>query len=135
MAQALDDAGMKANICHGLSSQDPAADPEQLKGWRDTLTLLDQTGSRGDGRIRVDVGLHAEYTSTERLVRAVAGLAREKGLAVHTHISETKKEHGECKERHGGLTPVQYFESCGIFENPVLAAHCVCCLLYTSRCV
>ena len=125
VARALDDAGMKANICHGLSSQDPAADPEQLKGWRDTLTLLNQTGSRSDGRIRVDVGLHAEYTSTERLVRAVAGLAREKGLAVHTHISETKKEHGECKERHGGLTPVQYFESCGIFENPVLAAHCV----------
>ncbi|WP_302327848.1 amidohydrolase [Enterocloster lavalensis] len=124
VARALDEAGMKANICHGLSSSDPGQRPESLKGWKDTLALLEQSKT-GDGRIKVDVGLHAEYTSTEPLVRAAAGLARDHGLALHTHISETRKEHEECRQRHGGLTPVRYFKACGVFENPVLGAHCV----------
>ena len=124
IARALDEAGMKANISHGLSSPDPGVKPESLKGWQDTLALLERSRA-GDGRIKVDVGLHAEYTSTETLVRAVAGLAKEQGLAVHTHLSESKKEHEECKQRHGGLTPVQFFQQCGVFENPVLGAHCV----------
>ncbi len=124
IARALDEAGMKANISHGLSSNDPSQRPESLKGWKDTMTLLKQSRA-GDGRIKVDVGLHAEYTSTETLVRAAAGLARDQGLALHTHISETRKEHEECRQRHGGLTPVQYFKQCGVFENPVLGAHCV----------
>ncbi|WP_320992083.1 amidohydrolase [Hungatella sp.] len=125
IARALYDAGMKANICHGLSSSDPHERPESLKGWRNTVSLLNEYRDKKDGRIRIDMGLHAEYTSTDNLVQAVAAFAKEQGLTVHTHISETKKEHEECKLRHGGLTPVQYFYERGMFENPVLAAHCV----------
>jgi len=125
IARALDGAKMKANICHGLSSSDEQTKPENLKGWKDTLTLLKQTRQRKDDRIQVDAGLHAEYTSSDTLVRAVAELAKDQGLIVHTHISETQKEHRECKERHNEMSPVQYLKSCGIFENPVLAAHCV----------
>lgn len=125
IAHALHEAGMKANICHGLSSRDVQEKPEHLKGWKDTVALMAEEEILKDGRIQVDMGLHAEYTSTEALVRAAAGFAKDHGLSVHTHISETKKEHEECKQRHGGLTPVEYLEHCGIFENPVLGAHCV----------
>lgn len=125
IAQALDEAGMKANICHGLSMSDPHMKPEGLKGWKDTENLLRQTEQQKNGRIRVDMGIHAEYTSTDTLVRAAAGFAKDHGLRIHTHISETRKEHEECKKNHGGQTPVQYLKSCGLFENPVLAAHCV----------
>ncbi|MDO4328803.1 MAG: amidohydrolase [Lachnospiraceae bacterium] len=125
IAQALDEAGMKANICHGLSASDPDVRPEELKGWKDMEKLWKQVKQREDDRIRVDVGLHAEYTSTDALVRAAVGFAKDQGLRIHTHISESQKEHEECKKRHGGQTPVQYFRSCGLFENPVLAAHCV----------
>ncbi len=31
----------------------------------------------------------------------------------------------ECKKRHGGSTPVQYFYLLGLFDFPVTAAHCV----------
>ena len=31
----------------------------------------------------------------------------------------------EGRERHGGLTPVAYFDSLGLFDAPVTAAHCV----------
>ena len=39
-------------------------------------------------------------------------------------LSETKKEHEECKARHG-MTPAAYFEKLGLFDQPTTAAHCV----------
>ena len=45
---------------------------------------------------------------------------------MHVHISETKKEHEECKARHGGLTPIQAMDSWGVWDGPrSYAAHCV----------
>ena len=134
MAEALDRAGMKANICHGISSFDPAQKLADLPGYRDTLRLARDVkagvygGEAGTGegsRIRADMGLHAEYTSTEGLVRQIAEAAAEEKLAIHVHISETETEHEACRERHGGRTPIRYMADCGILDVPMQAAHCV----------
>ncbi len=77
------------------------------------------------GRFVEEFGLHAEYTSTEPLVKDVAAFAKENALRLHIHCSETKSEHEACKGRHNGMTPVAYLESCRIFENPTNLAHCV----------
>lgn len=58
-------------------------------------------------------------------MRDVADYAREAGLRVHLHLSETRKEHEECKTRHNGLTPAALFERVGLFDVPTIAAHCV----------
>jgi 5-methylthioadenosine/S-adenosylhomocysteine deaminase len=47
------------------------------------------------------------------------------GVQTHLHVSETKLEHDECKQRRDGLTPIQYFDSLGFFRAPCTAAHCV----------
>lgn len=141
MAQSLYECGMKANICHGISSSDPDVRLAGLKGYKDTLALKKSVaegrfagkgagtkatgGSGSASRIKADMGLHAEYTSNENLVREVADAALDEGLGVHVHISETLSEHEECKARHGGRTPVKYFEDSGLFRSRVLAAHCV----------
>ena len=41
------------------------------------------------------------------------------------HLSETKLEHEECKQRHGGQTPTAYFASLGVFDQPATVAHAV----------
>ena len=64
-----------------------------------------------DGRILVDYNIHAEYTSNEQTCRDIAEVAKAAGLRMHLHLSETKSEHEECKQRHGGMTPLAYFES------------------------
>lgn len=79
----------------------------------------------GNGRIKIDASLHAEYTSDEATARAVADFAKEENLNMHVHVSETKLEHEECKERREGRTPVRYLNDCGIFDTPSIAAHCV----------
>lgn len=60
-------------------------------------------------RIKMDMSIHAEYTSNHLAVEAVSGYAKEKSARLHIHVSETKKEHEECKIRHGGMTPCTVF--------------------------
>ena len=93
-----------------------------VKGNLDRL-IRDVQGA-GDGRIVVDCNIHAEYTSNPRAVADLAAYAKEHGLRLQVHVSETRLEHEECKQRHG-LTPAAYMEAHGIFDSPTTAAHCV----------
>lgn len=123
-ARAAIDAGVKMNLSDSLLAFDgEGLDELSVKGSLDRLTR-DLQGA-ADGRIVVDCNVHAEYTSNPRAVADLAAYAKERGLRVQVHVSETRLEHEECKERHGGLTPVRYFESLGLFDCPTTAAHCV----------
>ncbi|MCQ2546548.1 MAG: amidohydrolase, partial [Clostridia bacterium] len=123
--KALHEAGMKANLCNGVVSFDESASYYEDRAYSDTLRLMEWLESLDDDRIRTDASAHSEYANRERPLREVADFAAEKGLNIQIHVSETEFEHEECKGRHGGLTPVQYFEKCGLFRSPVIAAHCV----------
>lgn len=87
--------------------------------------LIREFHGSADGRILIDYNIHSEYLSNPVVVADIAKLAKEKGLNIHVHVSETKLEHEERKERHEGMTPIRYFESLGVLDVPVTAAHCV----------
>lgn len=120
-AEAVLETGIKANLAlmaaNGESS-DPYPFP-QADEWRQIYH------NSGDGRLKIDACIHAEYTTQESFVHSVAEYAEANGLNVHLHLSETKTEHEECKERRNGRTPAEYFNDCGVFANPTTAAHCV----------
>lgn len=116
--KAVEESGLRA--CLGLVVLDshPLARPEEdlafLKEWRDP------TG----GRIQLAMAPHSLYTvSGERLVRA-ARIARENGLKIHIHVSETRTEVENCVRTHG-MRPIGYLDSLGILGPDVIAAHCV----------
>ncbi|MEG0620495.1 MAG: amidohydrolase [Raoultibacter sp.] len=123
-ARAVLDAGMKCNICDTLIAPDnkPYSAYPLAAANRE---YLEEFHGAGDGRLLVDFNIHAEYTSHPTAVAGLAAAAKEAGVRIQLHASETRSEHEECKARHGGATPVQYFESLGVFEVPVTAAHCV----------
>jgi 5-methylthioadenosine/S-adenosylhomocysteine deaminase len=125
MVRAASETGAKMNVARALVMFDDLADPLADKRYDEALNTFKKYNGLDDGRIIVDYALHAEYTSTPALVKAIAALARETGTRVQVHISETKSEHEECKQRHEGRTPVAYFADLGLFETPVIAAHCV----------
>lgn len=118
------ESGLKANISHGISSFNENDNYIEEKGYRDTLRMFEALKENPDDKIKIDVGLHAEYTSNQGLVIALADLAKEKNMRVHTHVSETGKEHEECKKRFG-MTPTAYFHKNGLFDQATTAAHCV----------
>ena len=114
----VDKSGMRAAIGITVMDNHSQAVTDQkvefLKQWKDP------TG----GRIQLVMAPHAIYTvNTERL-KWCSKLARENGLRIHIHVSETKQEVEDCVKAHG-MTPVRYLDSIGLLGPDVLAAHCV----------
>ncbi len=117
------DSGIKMNLSRGYTSG-PETAPENDFRFNETLELIKEFNGAADGRIIVDMCIHGEYTNAEAPMRRIAEYAREKGLGIQVHVSETQSEHEECITRHG-KTPIAYFESIGVLDTRVCAAHCV----------
>ena len=123
MAKSILDSGIKCNLSRGLTVFSDQ-DYEQLEAYKDNMDLLKNYQNAGNGRLKIDLCIHGEYTTTPKVVEAVAKHAKSENVNVHIHLSETKKEHEECKQRHG-KTPAKYFSDLGLFDQPTTAAHCV----------
>ncbi len=123
-AQAVLASGMKANLCRPLQSFDPDEEPMTCRRMQEMLALYDDWNGAGDGRIVTDFSIHAEYTCTEKMVRAAAEEAQKRGAGMHIHLSETEAEQQNCVKKYG-TTPAQWFDSLGAFGGRAYAAHCV----------
>lgn len=123
MARAVIESGIKNNIGRGITNFSDK-DIKDIPGFQETVALYNEYNNAANGRIKIDISLHAEYTSTPKTVKQLAEYTKEIGAGMHVHISETKYEHEQCKEKHG-LTPVQYLNSLGLFDTRTTAAHCV----------
>ena len=124
MARAVIDSGAKNNISRSIVNFD-GSDFDSMESVQEMKNAVKSLNGAANGRVIMDSSLHAEYTSDEKTARALAEYTKEMGINMQVHVSETKTEHEECKERHGGKTPVQYLADCGIFDTRSTAAHCV----------
>lgn len=122
--EAAKKSGFKINISSGITSFDKKP-LSQNKNFSEEKYNFENLHNSMDGRIKTDFSIHGEYTSNPSIVSDLAKYLKGKDVGVHIHLSETKKEVWECKERNGGMTPVEYFESLGLFDMDVTAAHCV----------
>lgn len=121
MMPALEKLPMRATLSVGLFGQADNAD-EQL---RDNISFHREYNGAMDGLIRIGLGPHAEYTATPAFLERCADAARQLHCPLHIHVSETRKEHVQCVQRHG-VTPVGLLNKVGFFdENTALMAHCV----------
>jgi 5-methylthioadenosine/S-adenosylhomocysteine deaminase len=125
MARAVIESGAKANTARALACFDEDADMYEMDSFKEAKRLFEHCNGAENGRVRIDMAIHMEETSTERLARQLAEYAAKIGARVQVHISETQSEHEGCKERHEGRTPIAYFNDLGLFESPTTAAHCV----------
>lgn len=122
-ARAVAETGIKANLARGYSS-DGNTTAENDRRLAESLALYREYNGYGDGRVIVDLSVHAEYTNVPSAVERIADAAAKLGARVQIHLSETESEHEGCIERYG-KTPAEWFESLGILDLPVCAAHCV----------
>lgn len=72
--------------------------------------------------VRVGVAPCSPFSVTEDLMRQAAGLARQHGVRLHTHLAETLDEARFCRERFG-CSPVDYVERLGWLGDDVWVAH------------
>ncbi|MCI8651627.1 MAG: amidohydrolase [Oscillospiraceae bacterium] len=126
VGQAVADAGLSANLCCGGVFFGETFSPDACGDCKNQEALFEAWHGYDHGRIQVDASIHGEYTSKAGLWEWMAAFAQTHGLNMHVHVSETKKEHEECKARHGGLTPIQILNRHGVWDGPrAYAAHCV----------
>ena len=77
-----------------------------------------------DAMVRVAIAPCSPFSVTSDLLREAAVLARQLGVRLHTHGSETVEEEAFCLERFG-MGPTDYLEGLGWLGDDVWMAHCV----------
>lgn len=118
-------AGLSANIARGITLFTDDYRFDTFPGCVELQQLTQRWHGHGAGQIRIDACVHGEYTSRPALWADVADFAREKGLGMHVHVSETKGEQQGCLERWG-KTPIEVLDQYGLWDSGrSLAAHCV----------
>ena len=127
-AQAAADTGIKANIA--LSSyryidENEEFDFETDEQCREMMRVAEKWNGYDDGRIRIDAGIHAEYTSNHLLWEALAAYAEEVGLGMQLHLAESPDEANSCLDRTG-LSQAELLSCHRLFAVPTTAAGCAC---------
>lgn len=125
-AQAVAESGIKANLA--LSSyryidQNEEFDFETDEQCRELQKVVDKWHGYDNGRIKIDAGIFAEYTSNYPLWESLAGFASEKGLGMQLHLSETRNEVDSCLDRTG-MTPGELLACHRLFAVPATASSC-----------
>ena len=116
--------GIKANISRPVQCFDKDESYGENFRAKESIQLFKDFHGAGDGRVRIDFSVHAEYTCFEHIVGPYSADCKALGGRMHIHLSETKKEHDECVEKYG-KTPARWFYDLGTFDSPTAAAHCV----------
>jgi 5-methylthioadenosine/S-adenosylhomocysteine deaminase len=120
VARAVEKAGMRASLSQGLIGLSPGAG-EALSNSR---RFIREWHGQAEGRITTMLGPHAPYTCPPDFLARVLDMADELKVGIHIHIAETRAEIEEIQQKYG-KTPVALMEEVGLFNFPVLAAHCV----------
>jgi 5-methylthioadenosine/S-adenosylhomocysteine deaminase len=120
VARAVRESGIRAHLAGVVIGVVPNADELLAKAIERVQAFHDEAHPR----ITPMFGPHAPYTVPEAMLRTVAETARELGVGIHTHLSETRAEVEESLRLHG-LAPIEYVHHVGLMSAPLTAAHCV----------
>ena len=125
-AEAVAESGIKANVAlsaYRFIHQSEDFDFETDEQCIELQRVAEKWHGYDNGRIRIDAGLYAEYTSNHQLWEALSDYACEKGLGLQLHLTETAREAEECIDRTG-LAPAELLDCHRVFRMPVTAAGC-----------
>ncbi|HZD42752.1 MAG TPA: amidohydrolase, partial [Methanomicrobiales archaeon] len=120
-ARAVDECGMKAMLAYGFI--DLFDEEKREREIRATESLVRNLKSMNNPRIRAAVGPHAVYTVSSEGLTYLSDFAREQGIGIHVHLSETEKEVQDSL-REFGVRPPERLDACGILTPRTVAAHC-----------
>ena len=125
-AEAVAESGIKANLAlsaYRFIDQNEDFDFDTDEQCQELCKVVDKWHGHDDGRIKIDAGIYAEYTSNYKLWEALAGYAVEKGIGIQLHLAETQSEVDSCLDRTG-MGPGELLNCHRLFNVPATAAGC-----------
>lgn len=119
LAQAAADAGMKALINFSVIDRgDPERGEQLCQECAQFFDALPQLSNR----IRFNLAAHSIYATSRESLLWLNSFARERGLSLHIHLAETRREYEDALNEHG-LSPTAYLQDLGILGPHIIAAH------------
>ena len=118
--KAASEMGIRAALSYVVCDRN---DPEESERQKDQCVQMYEESKAWSGMITFMISIHAIYSVSEPMILWAVEFARERGLKLHIHLSETEKEVQDCMEEHGGMSPVEYLDSLGVLGPDVIAAH------------
>ncbi len=120
VAEAVEQSGIRADLSRGLIGVGPEADSALIES-RDFVARWHR---QANDRIRIRLGPHAPYTCPPDYLKRIINLAKELDVGIHIHLSETQTEIKDIYDQYS-MSPIELMNKIGLFELPVIAAHCV----------
>ena len=125
-AKAVAESGIKANLAlssYRFIDQNEEFDFDTDEQCKELVRLTEKWNGFDEGRIKIDAGIYAEYTSNYKLWEGLVGYASEQGLGLQLHLAQTPGEVEGCLDRTG-MNPGELLNCHGLFNMPVTAAGC-----------
>ena len=125
-AEAVAQSGIKANLAlssYRFIDQNEDFDFETDEQCQELCKVVDKWHGYDDGRIKIDAGIYAEYTSNYKLWDALTSYAAEQGIGMQLHLAETQGEVDSCLDRTG-MGPGELLSCHNLFAVPTTAAGC-----------
>jgi 5-methylthioadenosine/S-adenosylhomocysteine deaminase len=98
-------------------------DPEESERQKTQCLQMYELTKKWEDKAQLLISIHAIYSVREPMMLWAVDFAREHGLKMHIHISETEKEVEDCMREHNGMSPVEYLDSLRVLGPDVIAAH------------
>lgn len=139
---AIKQAGLRARAYQEAFGIDDSQLDETITRLKATLDELEE---QADSLVEIGIFPHATYTVSGNLYRAIAELARQRGMKMSTHLAESKDESVyirsgtgvlalDLREKVGwdhisrepyGVTPVKFLQQWNVYGTDFMAVHCV----------
>ena len=125
-AEAMAEAGIKGNVtlsAYRFEDQNEEFDFDTDPQCKELCRVADKWHNYDNGRIKVDTGIYAEYTSNYPLWEGLAAYAADRGLGFQLHLGQSRAEADSCEDRTG-LSQTELLSCHNVFAVPVTAAGC-----------
>ena len=125
-AEAVAESGIKANLAlssYRFIDHNEDFDFDTDEQCQEIAKVAEKWHGYDSGRIKIDAGIYAEYTSNYKLWEGLVGFVAEKGLGMQLHLAETQAEADSCMDRTG-MGPGELLNCHGLFNVPATAAGC-----------
>jgi len=126
VAEPLDEAGLRYNLCFEVSDRDGEAVREAglVENERFARETAGAAAPGSAGVAGASIGLHASFTLEDETLERAAGMAADHGVGCHIHVAEDVAD-VEDSLRRCGKRVVGRLDSFGILGERTVAAHCI----------
>ncbi len=122
VADVAKNMNMRAFVGETIINQPTPDSTNTKESMAYTVDLIDKW--QHDKLIHPIIAPHAPNTNTEQCLRNILELSKLYQVPITLHVSEMSYEMEYFREKYN-QTPIEFLESIGFFEAPVVLAHCI----------